>query len=157
TEIHGSHKSLHRAIPSLRSNFAWTFAGSMLYAGCQWGMLSVLAKLGSASIVGQFTLGLAVSAPIFMFTNLQLRAVQASDVNIEHGFADYFTLRLIATTLGLVALAGIVLTMDVPAIVKMVILLVSLSKAFECMSDVTAGLLQREEQLRRVAISLMIR
>jgi O-antigen/teichoic acid export membrane protein len=157
TEIHGSHKSLHRAIPSLRSNFAWTFAGSMLYAGCQWGMLSVLAKLGSASIVGQFTLGLAVSAPIFMFTNLQLRAVQASDVNIEHGFADYFTLRLIATTLGLVALAGIVLSMDVPAIVKMVILLVSLSKAFECMSDVTAGLLQREEQLRRVAISFMIR
>jgi O-antigen/teichoic acid export membrane protein len=92
-----------------------------------------------------------------MFTNLQLRAVQASDVNIEHGFADYFTLRLIATTLGLVVLAGILLSMDVPAMVKLVILLVSVSKTFECMSDVTAGLLQREEQLRRVAISLMIR
>ena len=157
TEINNSQESRRRAIPSLRSNFAWTFAGNTLYAGCQWGMLSVLAKLGSASIVGQFTLGLAVSAPIFMFTNLQLRAVQASDVNIEHGFADYFTLRLIATTLGLVVLAGILLSMDVPAMVKLVILLVSVSKTFECMSDVTAGLLQREEQLRRVAISLMIR
>lgn len=157
TEINGSRKSRQLAIPSLRSNFAWTFAGNMLYAGCQWGMLSVLAKLGNASIVGAFTLGLAVSAPIFMFTNLQLRAVQASDVNIEHAFADYFTLRLIATSLGLVVLTGILLFMDVPAIVKLVILLVSVSKTFECMSDVTAGLLQREEQLRLVAISLMIR
>jgi O-antigen/teichoic acid export membrane protein len=157
TEINGLQKPGQRIIPSLRSNFAWTFAGNMLYASCQWGMLSVLAKLGSATIVGQFTLGLAVSAPIFMFTNLQLRAVQASDVNREHGFADYFTLRLIATSLGLVVLAGILFFMDVPAMVKLVILLVSVSKTFECMSDVTAGLLQREEQLRRVAISLMIR
>ena len=129
----------------------------MLYAGCQWGMLSVLAKLGSASIVGQFTLGLAVSAPIFMFSNLQLRAVQASDVNCEYKFADYFTLRLIATALGLAVLAGMLFFMRVPAMVKLAILLVSVTKTFECMSDVIGGLLQREEQLRRAAISLMIR
>src|ERR1035441_9419646 len=95
------------AIPSLRANFAWTFAGNMIYAGCQWGMLSVLAKLGSPSIVGQFTLGLAVSAPVFMFTNLQLRAVQATDVNAETGFADYFTLRLLATLLGLAVIVAL--------------------------------------------------
>lgn len=129
----------------------------MVYAGCQWGMLSVLAKLGSASIVGQFTLGLAVSAPIFMFSNLQLRAVQASDVNCEYKFADYFTLRLIATALGLAVLAGMLFFMRVPAMVKLAILLVSVTKTFECMSDVIGGLLQREEQLRRAAISLMIR
>ena len=94
-------------IPSLRSNFAWTFAGNMLYAGCQWGMISVLAKLGSPSITGQFTLGLAVSAPVFMFTNLQLRAVQATDVNADCGFADYFSLRLLATLLGLAAIISL--------------------------------------------------
>jgi hypothetical protein len=31
------------------------------------GMLSVLAKLGSPSIVGQFSLGLAVAAPVALF------------------------------------------------------------------------------------------
>jgi len=67
----------------------------------------VLAKLGSPSIVGQFTLGLAVSAPVFMFTNLQLRAVQATDVNVEHGFANYFTLRLLATLLGLIVVVAL--------------------------------------------------
>jgi O-antigen/teichoic acid export membrane protein len=145
------------AIPSLRANFAWTFAGIVLYAGCQWGMLSVLAKLGSPSIVGQFTLGLAVSAPVFMFTNLQLRAVQATDVNVETGFANYFTLRLLATLLGLLLIIALLPFTGASPAVRLVVLLVSVSKSIECMSDVTAGLLQREEQLKRVAISLMIR
>ena len=156
-EIEQPKTATRVSIPSLRANFAWTFAGNVLYAGCQWGMLSVLAKLGSPSLVGQFTLGLAVSAPIFMFTNLQLRAVQATDVTAEFSFADYFTLRLVATLLGFtVVLALLPFTGDSSAI-RIVVLLVSVSKSFECMSDVTAGLLQREEKLKRVAISLMIR
>lgn len=145
------------AIPSLRSNFAWTFAGNMLYAGCQWGMISVLAKLGSPSITGQFTLGLAVSAPVFMFTNLQLRAVQATDMNAECGFADYFSLRLLATLLGLAAIIALLPFAGASRGVRLVVLLVSAAKCIECMSDVTAGLLQREEQLKLVAIGLMIR
>lgn len=146
-----------KAIPSLRNNFAWTFVGNVLYAGCQWGMLSALAKLGSPSIVGQFTLGLAVSAPVFMFTNLQLRAVQATDVNAECDFADYFTLRILATLLGLMVVIGLLPFAGQSSAVRLVVLLVAISKCIECVSDVAAGLLQREEQLKRVAISLMIR
>jgi O-antigen/teichoic acid export membrane protein len=144
-------------IPSLRANFAWTLAGNLIYAGCQWGMLSSLAKLSNPSIVGQFTLGLAISAPVFMFTNLQLRVVQATDVNVESGFGDYFTLRLLATTLGLTVILGMLPFVGTSNSVRLVILLVSISKSLECMSDVIAGLLQREEQLKRVAISLMVR
>jgi len=149
--------AIRSSIPSLRANFAWTLAGNVLYGACQWGMLSVLAKLGSPSIVGQFTLGLAVSAPVFMFTNLQLRAVQATDVNVEHGFANYFTLRLLATMFGLVVILALLPFAGASAQVRAVILLVSVSKCVECMSDVTAGLLQREEQLKRVSISLIMR
>jgi O-antigen/teichoic acid export membrane protein len=120
-------------------------------------MLSAIAKLGNPSIVGQFTLGLAISAPVFMFTNLQLRAVQATDVNAECGFADYFTLRLLATLLGLITIAVLLPFVVSSSAVRLVVLLVAVSKCIECMSDVTAGLLQREEKLKRVAISLMIR
>jgi O-antigen/teichoic acid export membrane protein len=144
-------------VPSLRSNFAWTFAGNVLYAGCQWGMLSVLAKLGSASIVGQFTLGLAIATPIFMFTNLQLRMVQATDVFAESGFADYFTLRVLATLAGLAAIAALLPFIGTSPAVRTVVFLVAVSKSAECLSDVTAGLLQRQERLKRVAISLIIR
>jgi len=41
--------------------------------------VSALAKLGNASMVGQYALALAIAAPVFMLTNLQLRAVQATD------------------------------------------------------------------------------
>lgn len=149
--------SIPAQIPSLRANFAWTLAGNIIYAGCQWGMLSVLAKMGNASIVGQFTLGLAISAPVFMFTNLQLRAVQATDVNAECEFADYFTLRLLSTLIGLTVILALLPFSANASTLRTVVFLVSLSKCFECMSDVTAGLLQREEHLKRVSISLMIR
>ena len=66
-------------VPSLRSNVVWTLIGSLTYALCQWVMLSVLAKWGSPALVGEFALGLAVTAPVFMLTNLQLRAIQATD------------------------------------------------------------------------------
>lgn len=145
------------SVPSLRSNFAWTFVGNVLYAGCQWGMLSTLAKLGSPSIVGEFTFGLAVSAPVFMFTNLQLRAVQATDVNAEYGFANYFTLRLLTTLLGLILIAAILPFSRTSFALGIVVLLVAVSKCIECMSDVTAGLLQKEERLERVAISQIVR
>jgi len=156
-EIEQPLTAIRSSIPSLRANFAWTLAGNVLYGACQWGMLSVLAKLGSPSIVGQFTLGLAVAAPVFMFTNLQLRVVQATDVNVEHGFANYFTLRMLATLLGLMVVIALLSFAGFSSAVCVVILLVSVSKCVECMSDMTAGLLQREEQLKRVAISLMMR
>lgn len=145
------------AIPSLRANFAWTFAGNVLYGACQWGMLSALAKLGNASIVGQFTFGLAVSAPLFLFTGLQLRSVQATDARSECGFADCFTLRLLATLLGLCVIVAVLPFATDSTTVRVIVLLISVSKGIECMSDVVAGLFQREERLDRVAISLTLR
>ncbi|HET9183686.1 MAG TPA: lipopolysaccharide biosynthesis protein [Candidatus Angelobacter sp.] len=146
-----------QAIPSLRTNFKWTFAGSMIYAGCQWGMLSILAKAGSATIVGQFALGLAIAAPVFMFTNLQLRGVQATDARSEFEFCDYFTLRLLASTLGLITVAAIAFTLRYDLTTRLVVILVAAAKTVESLSDVVAGLLQKFERLDQVAVSLMIR
>src|SRR3954466_10204757 len=82
---------------SLRTNFSWTFIGNVVYAGCQWGMLMVLAKRGNPQLVGEYALGLAVTAPVIMLSNLQLRAVLATDANEEHPFSAYLWLRLFTT------------------------------------------------------------
>jgi O-antigen/teichoic acid export membrane protein len=156
-EIEQSLTVTRKAIPSLRANFAWTLAGNVLYGACQWGMLSVLAKLGNAAIVGQFTFGLAVSAPVFLFTGLQLRSVQATDVRSECDFANCFTLRLLATVLGLCVIVAVLPFATDSTAVRIIVLLISASKGIDCMSDVIAGLLQREERLDRVAISLTLR
>src|ERR1700739_2752286 len=90
-------KASERQLPSLRSNFMWTLGGNVIYTASQWGMLSILAKRGSPAIVGVFALGLAVSAPVFMFCNLQLRSVQATDAQTRYQFADFFVLRSVCT------------------------------------------------------------
>jgi O-antigen/teichoic acid export membrane protein len=142
---------------TLRRNFSWTFIGNAVYAACQWGMLVVLAKLGSSEMVGQFTLGLAVTAPVIMLTNLQLRAIQATDAKKQYLFSDYLGLRLLSTTLALIAIATITLISGYQWETSLVILLVGLAKAFESISDVYYGLIQQHERMDRMAMSLMIK
>lgn len=142
---------------SLRANFSWTFAGNVVYAGCQWGMLVVLAKLGSPEMVGQFALGLAVTAPVIMLANLQLGAVQATDARGEYLFGDYLGLRLLTTALALLVIAGIVLVAGYRWETAMVVLAVGTAKAFEATSGAFYGLLQQHERMDRIAKSMMIK
>ncbi len=149
-----------RSIParlSLRANFSWVLVGNVVYAGCRWGVLVVLAKLGSPEMVGQFAFGLAVTAPIIMFASLKLRAVQATDAGNEYQFGDYLGLRLITTTLALLAIVGIVLLGGYRLELALVILAVGLVKVFETLSDVFYGLLQRHERMDRIAKSMILR
>src|SRR5450755_1849007 len=86
---------------SLRSNFAWILTGNVVYAACQWGVIVALAKLGSSFMIGQFSLGLAIATPVLMFTNLHLRAVQATDACRLSSFGEYLRLRGAMTLCGL--------------------------------------------------------
>jgi len=113
---------------SLRVNFSWTFAGNVIYAACQWGILVVLAKLGSPKMVGQFALGSAITAPVIMFTNLQLRAVQATDAKDEYSFGDYFSLRLLTTALAFLIIVCIAALSGYSMITAMVILAVGAAR-----------------------------
>ena len=92
---------------SLRANFSWAFVGNIVYAACQWGMLIVLAKLGSPGQVGQFALGLAVTAPVMMFASLDLRLLQATDALEQYRFGHYLALRIATTALATLVIGGI--------------------------------------------------
>src|ERR1022692_5216340 len=81
----------------LRVNFTWTLMGNVVYAGTQWGILVLLARLGNPEAVGQFSLGLAIAAPIMLFASLSLRAVQATDACLQFQFRDYAGLRILMT------------------------------------------------------------
>lgn len=142
---------------SLRANFSWTFAGNVVYAACQWAMLVALAKLGSPEVVGRFALGLAVTAPVIMLTNLQLRAVQATDARRVHPFGDYLGLRLAAAPLALIAIAAITFLSGYGGQTALVVLALGLAKTFESISDVYYGLLQQHERMDRIARSMIVK
>jgi len=144
------------ALPSLRRNISWTFAGNLVYVLCQWGMLTVLAKLGNPQMVGQFALGLAVTAPVVLFANLSLRQVQATDARRQYAFGDYLGLRLLTTALAFLVIVGVAFVGYRPE-TALVVLAVGLAKSFEAVSDAFYGLLQQRERMDRIARSMMIK
>ncbi|MQA31284.1 MAG: oligosaccharide flippase family protein [Luteitalea sp.] len=142
---------------SFGTNISWTLAGNLVYTGCQWGMLVVIAKLGSPELVGQFALGLAVTAPIMMLSNLQLRGVLATDAAEKYAFADYLSLRLLTTALALIAMSGVVAVVGYQRETALVMMAIGLMKALENLSDIAYGFLQHRERMDRVAHSLILR
>ncbi len=141
---------------SLRHNFSWTLLGNLVYAASQWGMLVVIARLGTPAMVGEFALGLALTSPIILFSNLQLRNIQANDATEQFAFKDYFVLRLITTVAALLAVTGLVATGSYAGS-SATILVVALAKSFESVSDVCYGLFQQHERMDAVSQSLMLR
>ena len=117
----------------------------------------MLAKLTSPEMVGRFALGLAITAPIIMLSQLQLRGVQATDAKDEYTFGQYLGLRLVTTAMALLVIVGIAWVGSYPLNTALVIMAVGLSKALESVSDVYYGLMQRHERMDRIAKSLMIK
>ena len=142
---------------SLRENFSWSLLGNITYAASQWGVLIVLAKLTSPEMVGQFALGLAVTGPIMMLGNLQLRGVQATDAKNEYLFGHYLSLRLVSTFLSLLIIAAIAYWGGYSTFAGLVILVVGLSKFVESISDVFYGFMQRHERMDFIARSMIIK
>jgi len=142
---------------SLRLNFAWTSAGTLIYAALQWATLSLLAKLGSPAIVGQYAQGIAIATPVLMLAHLNLRAVIATDVRNQNPFLDYLSLRLLTTAAGLGIIAFITLAGGYRAELAWIILAVSAGQAIDGASDICYGWLQRRERMERIAISLIAR
>lgn len=142
---------------SIRSNFAWALSGNLSYAACQWGIIVALAKLTSSFMVGQFALGLAIVTPVLMFTNLQLRSVQATDAQRRYSFGEYLGVRSVTILVALGVLALIALEGEYIHATALVILAVAASKAVEALSDVFYGLFQFRDRLDFTGRSMMLR
>jgi O-antigen/teichoic acid export membrane protein len=140
---------------SLRQNFSWTLSGNLAYTACQWGIVIVLAKLGSPVLVGQFALGLAVTAPIFIFLNMQLRTVQVTDDFGQFRFGDYLGLRVATIFIALNLIVMIVFAVHSRRQTALVIVFLGLAKGSESLTDIFYGLMQRRERMDRIAKSMM--
>jgi O-antigen/teichoic acid export membrane protein len=124
---------------------------------CQWAMLVVVARLGSPETVGRFALGLALSAPVILFTNLGLRRLQVADAAGRFRFADYFGLRLVTNGVALAGIAVVALGSGYPRATAAVILAMGLAKAVEATSDAVHGVLQKAERMDLIAGALVLR
>ncbi|MGA8669177.1 MAG: oligosaccharide flippase family protein, partial [Terracidiphilus sp.] len=142
---------------SLKVSFLWTFAGTFLYAACNWGVLAIIAKLTGPAKLGEYALGVAIVTPIFMLANVNLRAVLATDITAKHRFTEYLDIRVIGTTLALLSIACIAWFQKWPVELSWAVLLVGCLQGVEAISDIHWGYLQRDERMKQISWSMIAR
>lgn len=141
---------------SLKKNFIWTLLANVIYAGCQWGILTILVKIGTPEAVGRFSLGSAIATPIIMFAQLQLRMVQATDVRRRNAFYEYMIVRLMLLSIALLIIIGLSFG-HYQGIRAWVIFVFGLAKSIESLGDLYYGLFQQHERMDYVAQSKIIK
>ncbi|MBR0571630.1 hypothetical protein KB205_13420 [Microvirga sp. STS03] len=134
---------------------SWMFIGNSVYAMCQWLQLSLIAKFCQPFELGSYTIALAISAPVLLFTGLQLRAIQVTDNNGEWQFGHYLGLRVITSVLGIATIIALSLFLDWEN--KMLLYLISILKILEGISEIFNTKQQALERMEEVAKSYILK
>jgi O-antigen/teichoic acid export membrane protein len=140
----------------LKRDFTWVLAGNIFYSACQWLIVVVLAKLGTPQKLGEYAWGLAISAPILLFANFQLRSLIASDLPERFRLSQYLGFRLISLVVALGAIATVA-ELGSGGEKALVVILVGAAQAVELVSETFYGRMQKQDRMDRVSQSLMFR
>jgi O-antigen/teichoic acid export membrane protein len=141
---------------SLRKNFLWTFAGNTVNSAALWGIVAVLAKLGSPDVVGRLELGRAITLPILAIVMLNLSVVLVTDAREQYAFEDYFGARVVTTVLGFVVICIIGLGWYGGEI-GWIVVLWGLAKSVDSVSDIIRGFFQRYERMNLSSVSMVLK
>jgi O-antigen/teichoic acid export membrane protein len=138
-------------------NFSWMLVGNGAFSLSQWAQVAVLAKLASPALVGEYALALALVSPVFMFTDLQLSAVQATDARHRYEFSDFAMLRLLSCCVALLVVAALAFAVPAGRSIRPLALVLVLGLAADSLCDIFGGLQQKHERMDRLGISLLLR
>jgi O-antigen/teichoic acid export membrane protein len=129
----------------------------VVHSICQWGFLSVLAKLTAVEVVGEYTLAVAVTAPLLYVANFNVGVMLVTDTKRQFSFADYRTARLLLIAISLLAALGICLASTFSSEVFILTVIVAIAQSADSMSELYRSVMLRSEQMSRIAGSLMLR
>lgn len=142
---------------SLRRNFSWNFLGTVSYNLAQWLLLVILARVADAQQVGQFSLMLAISAPVFLTVGMNLRVLQVTDASRSWRLSDYLALRHILNLLAILMTCAIGTVMGLRGVDLAALAVISLAKCVEAVSQTYYAYFQQHDRLDLVARDLIAR
>jgi O-antigen/teichoic acid export membrane protein len=99
----------------------------------------------------------AVSTPIIVFANLQLRGLAASEVKDRFTFGQYLAFRLASVGVALVTVAAVTGFSQPDWALRGIIILVAFAIAVETVSETYYGFMQRCGRVDRVSVSYALR
>ncbi|MCB9664501.1 MAG: hypothetical protein H6732_10320 [Alphaproteobacteria bacterium] len=131
--------------------------GRFAYMGAQGLALVALARLGSPEILGVYSLGLAVTAPVQQLFSLNLRHVLTTDVRGEHTWQTYRSLRDVTAILSVLVASLAAVLVGYTGDTLLAVLVLTLAKAVESQSDLVYGLMQRQDRYSWLALSMTLK
>src|SRR5690606_39188157 len=105
------------------------------------------------NMIGEYSIALAITAPIFLFLNFNLRTLQVTDINDETRFREYFVFRIVSSTLAFLIVFLITVLSGYEKQVAIVIILIAILKFVESLSDLIYGFFQQKERMEYISIS----
>lgn len=132
---------------TLRHNFLWILAGSMVKNGAKWAMFIALTKTMTAEVVGSFALALAITTPISILAQMQLRVALITDAGDEHRFGAYYALRLITMAVSVIIMAAVAAGLYGATTMAALIVIVGLAQTAQSLRDIWIGLAQKHERM----------
>ncbi|AZV45335.1 polysaccharide biosynthesis protein [Peribacillus asahii] len=153
--MRGNFKKIYVNNQKKFSKFSWLFFGNVIYALSQYVLLITIAKLGQIEMVGQYGLALALTAPLLMFSNMNLRSIWISERKMK--FDDFVGSRIIINSSLLGFFLILVFFLDYNEKTKTIILLVFCLKIIESFSDIYYAQLQKQQMLESIGKSLILK
>ncbi|MGH1342931.1 MAG: lipopolysaccharide biosynthesis protein [Nannocystales bacterium] len=128
----------------------------MAQALAQAGLLVLAARFGSAQMVGDLALAMALCSPIMVIVGLQQRIVYVTDVKRRFGWSTHLRLRRWASASG-VALVGLATAATWVPVSVGIALAIAVDKAGELAGDLHHATFQARGAMRLYAQSLGLR
>lgn len=148
-----------RALPPLgiHWNLAWVFSGNLVRSVGRAVLLVLLVKWAGWEAAGLYIAALAITGPVFAITDLGLRPLLINDVAREYPFQHYFSLRLVGAAAAWTIVAALGLLLGYPFGRIALVLCAAAARFWDGASDILHGVLQREERMDRIGLSLVLR
>lgn len=146
-----------RKFNKIKTKISWSLFGNIIYALSQWIIITLIAKFGASEDLGKYSLALAVTAPIVLFFNFQLRTILATDIKNEYKFTQYLGSRILHLTFSFLFIIPISLLYAGDKETVLLIILMGLVKYFESISDICMGYFQKKRRIDLVGKSQLYR
>jgi O-antigen/teichoic acid export membrane protein len=108
-------------------------------------------------MVGQFSLAMAMTYPVALFANLQLRTLYVNDFDGRYPFASLLGLRFVLCGIALVVILTICEVTGQSLRMTVATLFVEGAMLVDCISESYYGLCQCDERMDRIARSVLFR
>lgn len=142
---------------SQKEIYGWNIFGSLCNAFVSVILMMIITRITGEKDGGIFALAFAAAQLMFTIGGFEMRVYQSTDVNEVFKFKHYLTSRIITCSIMLISTFVYTFAKGWTGTTAIVVILMSLYKLIEALSDVFQGLFQQHERLDLAGKSLALR